>query len=119
MPTHGYQRRDRVGALLRRELGVLVHAAVRDHALPSVSVADVEVTRDLDFAKVWVVALLPGQSHAAIDALNHMAPEFRHQLSRQLRYLRRVPELRFHYDESLDRGERIDKLLREDAQNSS
>ena len=42
---------------LRRELGALVHAAVRDHALPSVSVSDVEVTRDLDIATVYVTAL--------------------------------------------------------------
>ena len=43
MPSRDFKRTDRVGAELRRELGLLVHAAVRDHALPSVSVSDVEV----------------------------------------------------------------------------
>ena len=57
MPSRDFKRTDRVGAELRRELGLLVHAAVRDHALPSVSVSDVEITRDLDWATVWITAL--------------------------------------------------------------
>lgn len=108
-----FTRTDRVSAELRRELGTLVHAVVRDHALPSVSVSDVEVTRDLDMATVWVISLLPEQSTAAVKSLNAMAGELRMQLSRSMR-LRRVPALRFRYDESVDRGERIDALLRAD-----
>jgi ribosome-binding factor A len=115
MPSRDFKRTDRVGAELRRELGLLVHAAVRDHGLPSASVSDVEVTRDLDWATVWVTALLPQQSAEVVKALNGMAGEFRRSLSRQMR-LRRVPELRFKYDDSVDKGERIDALLREDAQ---
>jgi ribosome-binding factor A len=89
-----------------------VHAAVRDHALPSVSVSDVEVTRDLDWATVWVTALMPGQSAVVVKALKELAPEFRHALSKSM-ILRRVPELKFKYDESVDTGERIERLLRE------
>ncbi|MDO1527364.1 30S ribosome-binding factor RbfA [Fulvimonas sp. R45] len=112
MPSRDFKRTDRVGAELRRELGLLVHAAVRDHGLPSCSVSDVEVTRDLDWATVWVIALLPQQSAEAVKALNGLAGEFRRALSRGMR-LRRVPELRFKYDDSMDKGERIDALLRE------
>jgi len=111
MPSRDFKRTDRVGAELRRELGLLVHAAVRDHALPSVSVSDVEVTRDLDWATVWVTALLPERSVEAVKALNALAGEFRRSLSRSMR-LRRVPELRFKYDDSVDKGERIESLLR-------
>jgi ribosome-binding factor A len=114
MPSRDFKRTDRVGAELRRELAVLVHAAVRDYGLPSVSVSDVEVTRDLDYASVWVTALLPDQSVAAVKALNEIAGEFRKALSRQMR-LRRVPELRFKYDDSVDKGERIEHLLRRDS----
>jgi ribosome-binding factor A len=114
MPSRDFKRTDRVGAELRRELGLLVHAAVRDHGLPSASVSDVEVTRDLDWATVWVTALLPQQSEAAVKALNGLAGEFRRSLSRSMR-LRRVPELRFKYDDSVDKGERIDALLRQDS----
>ena len=112
MPSRDFKRTDRVGAELRRELGLLVHSAVRDHGLPSVSVSDVEVTRDLDWATVWVTALMPEQSLQAVKALNELKIEFRRELSRSMR-LRRVPELRFKYDDSVDKGERIEQLLRD------
>jgi len=112
MPSRDFKRTDRVGAELRRELGLLVHAAVRDHALPSVSVSDVEVTRDLDFATVWVTALQAERAKDAVKALNELAIEFRRTLSRSMR-LRRVPELRFKYDDSVDKSERIERLLRD------
>ena len=112
MPSRDFKRTDRVGAELRREISLLVHAAVRDHALPSVSVSDVEVTRDMDWATVWVIALQQEQSAVAMKALKELAGEFRHALSQSMR-LRRVPELRFKYDDSVDKGERIEQLLRD------
>ena len=111
MPGKSFHRTDRVAAQLRRELGLLVHQAVREHGLPSVSVSDVEVTRDMAHAKVFVTALLPDRSKEAVKALKELAPELRHQLSQAVR-MRHTPELHFHYDDSVDKGERIDALLR-------
>ena len=112
MAQKSFYRSDRVSAQLRRELGTLVHQAVREHGLPSISVSDVEVTRDLAHAKVFVTALQPERAAEAIKGLKALAPEIRHQLAQAVK-LRHVPELHFHYDESLDRGERIDQLLRD------
>ncbi len=113
MPTQkSFHRTDRVSAQLRRELGALVHEAVRDHALPSVSVSDVEVSRDLAHAKVFVTALLPEEAPAAMKALKGLAKELRFRLGRMLK-MRSIPELHFHYDTSVDEGELIDRLLRE------
>lgn len=105
-----FHRTDRVSAQLRRELGTLVHLAVREHGLPSVSVSDVEVSRDLAHAKVYVTALQGERSAEAIAALRELAGEIRYGLGRAVR-MRHVPELHFHYDDSVDRGERIDALL--------
>lgn len=107
-----FTRSDRVAVQLRKEIAVLVHQAVRDHALPSASVSDVEVTRDLDLAKVYVTTLISEQSTVAVKALNELAFEFRRELSRSLK-MRRVPEIRFFYDDSVDKGERIEALLRD------
>jgi len=115
MPSRDFKRTDRIGAELRREIGSLVHAAVRDHRLPSVSVSDVEITRDLDWATVWVTALLPGEGLPAVKALNGIAHELRHSLAHSGMRIRRVPELKFKYDDSVDKGERIDSLLRAHA----
>ncbi|HEX7130409.1 MAG TPA: 30S ribosome-binding factor RbfA [Rhodanobacteraceae bacterium] len=111
MPSHSFHRTDRVNAELRRELGMLVHALVRDHALPQASVSDVEVTRDLDVATVWVTALQPDRSAEVVKALKEAAKDLRRELSHTMR-MRRVPELRFKYDDSVDKGERIEELLR-------
>ncbi|MDG2516253.1 30S ribosome-binding factor RbfA [Lysobacter soli] len=107
-----FHRTDRVSAQLRRELGTLVHEAVREHGLPSVSVSDVEVTRDLAHAKVFVTALQQERSREAVKALKELAPQIRYQLGRAVK-MRHVPELHFHYDDSVDRGERIGNLLRD------
>lgn len=108
----GFHRTDRIAALLRREIGALVHDAVRDKLIPSVSVSDVEVTRDLAHATVYVTALLGDQGKPAVKELNEAAWEFRRELAHRVE-LRQVPALHFRYDDSVDRGERIDALLRE------
>lgn len=106
-----FHRTDRISALLRREIGALVHDAVREKLVPSVSVSDVEVTRDLAHATVYVTALLGDQGPAAVKVLNEAAWEFRRELAHRVE-LRTVPALHFKYDDSVDRGERIDALLR-------
>ncbi len=114
MAQKSFHRTDRVSAQLRRELGMLVHEAVLKHNLPSVSVSDVEVTRDLGHAKVFVTTLKSESAKEAVSALNDLAREFRMMLGKMLR-IRQIPELHFHYDDSVDRGERIDALLRQVA----
>ncbi len=112
MAQKSFHRTDRVSAQLRRELGTLVHAAVREHGLASSSVSDVEVTRDMAHAKVFVTVLQADRAAATVKALKALAPEIRYQLAHAVK-MRHVPELHFHYDESVDRGERIDNLLRD------
>ncbi|HEY2346265.1 MAG TPA: 30S ribosome-binding factor RbfA [Xanthomonadaceae bacterium] len=112
MPQKSFHRTDRVAAQLRRELGMLVHEAVRNHGLPSVSVSDVEVTRDMAHAKVFVTALQPERVKEAMAGLKEHARELRFELAHAMK-LRHVPELHFHYDDSVDKGETIDRLLRD------
>jgi ribosome-binding factor A len=110
--TKSFHRTDRIAAQLRRELGTLVREAVAEHGLPSVSVSDVEVSRDVAHAKVFVTALEPERAVEAVKGLRAVAHEVRFRLARAVK-LRHVPELHFHYDDSVDRGERIDQLLRD------
>jgi ribosome-binding factor A len=112
MPIKSFHRSDRVSAQLRRELGKLVHEAVREHGLPSISVSDVEVTRDLAHAKVFVTALMQEKSAEAVKDLKELSPQIRYKLGKAMK-LRHVPELHFHYDDSVDRGERMENLLRD------
>ena len=112
MPSHkSYNRTDRISAQMRRDVGELVREAVREHGLPSVSVSDVEVTRDLAHAKIFVTALDPATAKDAVAALKELAKEIRFQLGKRMK-IRSLPELHFVYDASLDKGERIEQLLK-------
>ena len=112
MPAKSFKRTDRISSQLRRDLGTLVHEAMREHGLPSVSVSDVEVTRDLAHAKVFVTVLDPATAKEVMAALKELAKELRFQLGKRMK-IRSLPELHFNYDDSVDRGERIELLLRE------
>lgn len=107
-----FKRTDRVSAELRREVGLLVHQAVRDALLPEISVSDVEVTRDFSHATVYFTALRNEAAGPALSMLKDMSREMRMQLARRLR-MRNTPELHFRYDSSVEQGERIEQLLRE------
>ena len=119
MPSRDFKRTDRIGAELRRELGPLVYEAVRDHGLPSVSVSAAELTRDLAWATVWVTALRPEDGLPAVKALNAIGYEIRRSLAHSGIRMRRVPELKFKYDDSVDKGERIESLLRDHTRDTT
>jgi ribosome-binding factor A len=112
MAHREYNRSDRISSQIRRELAVMVHEAVRGGDIPSVSVSDVEVTRDLAHANVYVTALIGDKGPEAVKLLNEVSREFRRELARIMK-TRTVPELHFKYDDSVDKGERIEQLLRE------
>ena len=61
---------------------------------------------------MFVTALMPERWAEAVAGLKELAGELRSALARAMK-LRHVPELHFHYDDSVDRGERIDNLLRD------
>ena len=86
MAQKSFHRTDRVSAQLRRELGKIVHQTVREHGLPSLSVSDVEVTRDLAHAKVFVTFMerdSETDASAALAVLNHAAGFLQFRLQRK------------------------------------
>jgi ribosome-binding factor A len=106
-------RPERVAHLMRREIADILENKLRDPRLSSmVSITDVEVTQDLSFARVFVSTLQAGpERERVIGALNDAAGFVRHELRPRLG-LREVPEMRFVFDESLERGARVDEILR-------
>ena len=106
-------RPERVAHLMRREVAEILETKLRDPRLAStVTVTDVEVTHDLSFARIYVTILGdPSHRAAGMAALQHAAGFVRHELGGRLG-LREVPEVRFEYDESLDRGHRVEELLK-------
>ncbi len=103
----------RVGDQIREELAELLSRHVKDPGLGFVTVQWVKVSPDLQNARVYYTVL--GDARARKDtarALDRALPFLRREIAQRLR-LRRAPELAFHYDESVERGERIEQLLDE------
>jgi len=103
----------RVGDQIREELAELLSRHVKDPGLGFVTVQWVKVSPDLQNARVYYTVL--GDARERKDtarALDRALPFLRREIAQRLR-LRRAPELAFHYDESVERGERIEQLLDE------
>lgn len=110
--SKGIDRTRRIGEQMRRDLAQAV-GDLLDHPNASMlSFTNVRVTRDLSFAKVYVTHVLdnPIEREELISALNERAPQFRHYLAKRLS-IRKVPELTFYYDESVEYGARMENLL--------
>ena len=106
-------RPERVANLMRREVADVLANKLRDPRISRwVSVTDVVVSHDLSFAKVFVSILPEGEERArTLEALAGAAGFVRRELAPRLG-LREVPELRFLLDSSIERGARVDELLR-------
>lgn len=106
-------RRSRLGEQLRRELSIKLRGLVRDPGLGPLSVTGVDVTADLWLARVYVeVYGSAAEQSETMAALRRAAPFLRSVLGREL-HIRRMPELRFHRDESTEAGQRIEAILRD------
>lgn len=108
-----YSRTQRVEDFLQRELASLIQFEVRDPRVGMVSITDVDVSRDLSHARVYVTVLgKDSEAEAAdcLEALNKAAGFLRSQVAR-VNKARTTPSLRFYYDDSVGRGRYLSGLI--------
>ena len=105
-----FKRSERVAGTLRRELARLIQLEVKDPDVGFVGLSDVEVTRDLGHAQVFVTVFDPEQAAGSIKALNKAAGYLRRRLGQEMR-IRAVPELHFEHDASVETGQHMDDLI--------
>ena len=105
------KRLARLNEQLKREVSELVLRKVRDPRVGLVTITSVEVAGDLGSARVYVRTQDPNDElNESLAGLEAAAPFLRRELGRLL-HLRRVPELRFQQDHSLDQARRIEEIL--------
>lgn len=95
---------------MRRELAQLIQMQVKDPDLGFISVSDVEVSRDLAHAKVYITVFESDRAASSIQALKKARGFLRSQLGQSLR-MRKVPELHFLHDDSVESGAKMDRLI--------
>jgi ribosome-binding factor A len=108
-----FGRTERVADYLRQELARLLQTELRDPRIGMVSVNEVEVSRDLAHAKVFVTFMdrdSEAEAREQLEVLNRAAGFLRTQVAHDAR-MRTVPRLRFVYDASVTRGRRLSDLI--------
>jgi ribosome-binding factor A len=109
----GGKRTARLNEQLKRELSGLIRTEVRDPRVGVVTVTAAQVAADLGSARVFVqIHGDEAERRSTLAGLQAAAPFLRSLLGRILK-IRRVPELRFKIDESLEHAQRIEQVLHE------
>jgi ribosome-binding factor A len=106
-------RPSRVGDQIRSELASLLTREVHDPGIGFLTITSVKVSPDLQQARVYYTSIGDGKARReSARALDRATPFLRRQIGQRLR-LKRVPELSFFYDESIEQGDRVEQILQE------
>jgi len=109
-----FDRTERIGTALQRELMEVLRDQVKDPRLKRVTIQEVRVSRDLAHAKVYFTCfpLDEGAAEQASLLNGRLAGFLRSELAHRMR-LRTVPQLKFVHDDSITQGEHLDRLIDE------
>jgi ribosome-binding factor A len=103
-------RPQKLGDLIQRELSELLQRELRDPRVGMITLTGVDVSPDLSHAKVFYTTLDPAHVKDAAQGLRRAAGFLRSQLAKRIK-LYTTPELRFEYDESVERADRLSRLI--------
>jgi ribosome-binding factor A len=104
-------RPERIGEEIRQEISLALLREVKDPGIGLVTLTRVKVSPDLQVARVYYTTLGDEKARAETKkALERATPFLRRQVGGRLR-LRRVPELRFEFDRSVEQQDRIEQIL--------
>ena len=103
-------RPQKLGDLIQRELSALLQRELRDPGVGMITITGVDVSPDFSHAKIFFTTLSKEHLDEAQKGLKRAAGFLRSQLARRIK-LYTTPELRFEYDESVERGDRLSRLI--------
>ena len=109
------QRQKKIASVLQRDLVEVLQGAAREGGMQVViiSVTQVKVTVDLSIAKVYLSIFPIKQAKVLIEGISSNAPIIKHELAQRTKHqLRRMPELLFFIDDSLEYIDQIDRSLK-------
>ncbi len=116
-----HSRKKRVECLIQQEVADIIEN-MKDPRLGMITVSSVELTKDLRIATIFLTVLQEELRKQSLEILENAKKFIRHELGNRI-IIKYLPEIRFRYDETLDRMAKIDSLLskikNDDAQESS
>ncbi|MTG96918.1 MULTISPECIES: 30S ribosome-binding factor RbfA [Myroides] len=110
-------RQKKMGALLQNDIVDILQGEVRKNGITNliISVSKVNITSDLSIAKVYLSIFPAEKGPELLKAIQSNSPLIKHELAQRVRHqLRKVPDLNFYIDDSLEYIDQIDKALKGD-----
>ena len=110
-------RQKKIAGVLQQDLATVLQNKLREAGQSGIiiSVSKVSVTTDLSIAKVFVSVFPSANASQITDELNDIKPKIKHEIAQLTKYqLRRMPELTFYNDDSLDYIEKIEDAVKGD-----
>jgi ribosome-binding factor A len=108
----GQGRPQRLGDLIQREVSDLIRLELRDPRVGMITITSVDVSPDMSHARLFFTILEKDKLEDTLQGLKRSAGFLRSQLARRIQ-MYTTPELRFEYDESVERGDRLSRLIDE------
>ena len=106
----GQGRPQRLGDLIQRELSELIRLELRDPRVGMITITSVDVSPDMSHAKIFFTVLEKEKLEETLAGLRRSAGFLRSQLARRIK-MYTTPQLRFEYDESVERGDHLSRLI--------
>ena len=103
-------RPQKLGDLIQREVSDLIRLEVRDPRVGMITITSVDVSPDMTHAKIYFTVLEKDKLQDTLEGLKRSAGFLRAQLAKRVQ-MYTTPELRFLYDESVERGDRLSRLI--------
>lgn len=101
---------ERLNDQFQKEISIILQTEIKDQDINFVTVTGCDITNDLSFCKVYFTVLDDSKKESTLSALKGAASFIRGELSRRIQ-VRHTPELKFIYDESIEYGNKIEKII--------
>ena len=100
---------DRLNNMFVEEISKIIHEEIKDKDIGFVTITDAKITNDLSFAKIYITSL-DDNREKVLNALNKASSFIRTMLCDRVK-IRKMPEIHFVYDESIEYGKKIEDII--------
>lgn len=100
---------DRLNNMFVEEISKIIHEEIKDKDIGFVTITDAKITNDLSFAKIYITSL-DDNREKVLSALNKASSFIRTMLCDRVK-IRKMPEIHFVYDESIEYGKKIEDII--------
>lgn len=107
---------EKIGSNFVKEISYIIMEEIKDPNIKFVTLTGCDVTNDLSYAKVYFTVLDKNKKEIVINSLNKAANFIELELSKRIQ-IRKMPQISFHYDNSIEYGEQIEKRIDEVMKN--